>query len=202
LISSFIIIVLAFGIYGIIHSLLASIKAKELAAAWMGTSGFRWYRLAYNIFAFIALLPVLALAVVLPDKLIYQVPAPWNYLLMILQTTGAVVALYAVVQTDLMFFSGLRQLMKKPTDTPIQNAMQSGGLYRYVRHPIYTGSLLFLWASPEMSWNSLALKTAFTLYFIFGAMVEEKKLVAEFGDAYRAYRLRTPMLIPGIKKHF
>ena len=53
-------------------------------------------------------------------------------------------------------------------------------------------------SSPGMA---LALRLAFTLYFIIGGMVEEKRLVAEFGDAYRVYRMRTPMLIPGLKKH-
>jgi protein-S-isoprenylcysteine O-methyltransferase Ste14 len=200
LISSFIIIVFAFAIYGVVHSLLASFKAKELAETWFGPGGRRWYRMSYNIFAFVSLLPILALAVVLPDRSIYLVPSPWSYLLVILQLLGASIAVYAVIQTDLMHFSGLRQVMEKSATLPAQNNLQTDGLYRFMRHPIYTGSLLFLWSSPEMSWNSLALKTSISLYFIFGAMVEETKLVTEFGDAYRAYRMRTPMLIPGLKK--
>lgn len=201
MVSSFLLIILAFGIYSIVHSFLASLKAKEMAATILGPTGFRWYRMAYNVFAFISLLPILAMAVVLPDKQIYQVSFPWSTLLLLLQLTGAGIALYAVIQTDLFFFSGLRQLSEKPGENSSPHIMQTGGLYRFVRHPIYTGSLLFLWASAEMSWNSLALKLAFSLYFVIGAMVEEKKLVAEFGDDYRAYRMRTPMIIPFLKKH-
>jgi methanethiol S-methyltransferase len=199
LISSFLTIIFTTGIYGLVHSLLASIKAKEMAAAWMGNSGFKWYRLAYNIFAFISLLPVLALAIILPDRPIYDVPNPWQYLLIILQLIGAGISLVASFETGLGILSGLSQLIKTSGE-PSNNLLETGGLYRYVRHPIYSGAILFLWASPQLTWNSLALKIAFTLYFIIGAMVEEKKLVAEFGDAYRAYRLRTPMLIPGLKK--
>jgi methanethiol S-methyltransferase len=200
LILSFLLIVIAFGVYGLIHSLLASFKAKDMAQAWLGLAGHRWYRLAYNIFATLSLLPVLALAVILPDRGIYTIPSPWSGLFILLQLVGVGIAFFAVAQTDLLYFAGLRQISEKPDSKP-ENNLQTGGLYCYVRHPIYSGSLLFLWASPEMSWNSLALKTAFTLYFIFGAMVEEKKLVTEFGDTYRAYRMRTPMLIPGLKKH-
>jgi methanethiol S-methyltransferase len=200
LISSFLLIVIAFGVYGLVHSLLASFKAKEMAQTWLGWAGHRWYRLAYNIFATLSLLPVLALAVILPDRGIYTVPPPWSGLFILLQLAGVGIAFFAVAQTDLLHFAGLRQVSEKPGSKPV-SILQTDGLFRYVRHPIYTGSLLFLWASPEMSWNSLALKTAFTLYFIFGAMVEEKKLVTEFGDTYRAYRMRTPMLIPGLKKH-
>lgn len=199
MISSFLLIVIAFGVYGLVHSLLASFKVKDLAEAWLGPAGRKGYRLAYNIFAAVSLLPVLALAVILPDRAIYAVPSPWSLVLILLQLVGAAIMVIAVSQTDLLHFVGLRQVSEKP-DTIAEHRLETGGLYRYVRHPIYSGGLLFLWASPEMSWNSLALKTAFSLYFIFGAMVEEKKLVTEFGDAYRAYRMHTPMLIPGLKK--
>ncbi|MEI8132836.1 MAG: isoprenylcysteine carboxylmethyltransferase family protein [Leptolinea sp.] len=199
MISSFLLIVIAFGVYGIVHSLLASFKAKDLAEAWLGPVGRKWFRMAYNIFATISLLPVLALAVILPDRAFYNVLSPWSVILFLMQLVGVGISIFAVAQTDLLHFAGVRQLVEK-TDATAHHHLETGGLYRYVRHPIYSGGLLFLWASPEMSWNSLALKAAFTLYFIFGAMVEEKKLVSEFGDAYRAYRMRTPMLIPGLKK--
>src|SRR5512133_4215803 len=97
--SSFVSIILATGIYGLVHSLLASLKAKEMAAAWMGKSGFKWYRLAYNIFAFISLLPVLALAIILPDRPIYDVPSPWSALLIFLQLIAAGISIVASVQT-------------------------------------------------------------------------------------------------------
>jgi protein-S-isoprenylcysteine O-methyltransferase Ste14 len=199
LISSFVLIIVAFGVYGLVHSLLASFKAKDLAEAWLGPAGRKWYRLAYNIFASISLLPILALSVILPNRAIFTVPSPWNTLLIMLQFVGVAIMVIAVSQTDLLQFAGLRQVAEKP-DSISGHRLETGGLYRFVRHPIYSGGLLFLWASPEMSWNSLALKTAFTMYFIFGAMVEETKLVTEFGDAYRAYRMRTPMLIPNLKK--
>lgn len=199
MISSFFYIIIATGIYGLVHSLLASLKAKEMAAAWMGKSGFKWYRLAYNIFAFISLLPVLALAIILPDRPIYDIPSPWQYLLILLQLIGAGISFVSSFETGLGTLSGILQLTESFA-TPSVVRLETGGMYRFVRHPIYSGAILFLWASPQLTWNSLALKIAFTLYFIIGGMVEEKKLVAEFGDAYRAYRLRTPMLIPGLKK--
>jgi methanethiol S-methyltransferase len=199
MISSFLLIILAFGVYGVVHSLLASFKIKDMAAVWLGPVGKKWYRLAYNIFATISLLPILALAVILPDRSIYAISAPWSIVLVIVQLVGAAIMLIAVTQTDLWHFVGLKQLSENP-EKAANHPLETGGLYQYVRHPIYSGGLIFLWASPEMSWNSLALKVSFTLYFIFGAMVEEKKLVSEFGDTYRSYRMRTPMLVPGMKK--
>jgi len=197
-ISSFFLILLVTGLYGLIHSLLASLKVKKMASVFMGQQ-YKWYRLFYNIFAVISLLPVLALAIILPDRPLYSIPFPWGVPVLILQLAGFVFATAAVFQTGVWQLAGLSHFWSK-VENPAPGRLVTEGLYRYVRHPIYSGAILFLWASPQITWNSLALRLAFTLYFIIGEMVEEKKLVAEFGEAYRAYRLCTPMLIPGLKK--
>lgn len=198
MIMSIILIMFVVGIYGLVHSLLAGRRAKEAAAVWLG-SKIKWYRLGYNIFAAISLLPVLALAITLPDRLLYTITSPWNGLMFLLQLAGAGISLFGARQTGLWQLAGLEQLREK--SAPLEeHRLVTDGLYRYVRHPIYSGAILFLWAAPQMTWNGLAMRLAFTLYFIIGGMVEEKRLVAEYGDAYRLYRLRTPMLIPGMKK--
>jgi protein-S-isoprenylcysteine O-methyltransferase Ste14 len=198
-IKNFLLIFLAVSLYSLIHSFLASRTAKNAAEVFMGHPGFRWYRLSYNIFAFISLGPVLALAIVLPDRIIYDTSVPWDIPLLLLQLAGACFSLAAAMQTGLGTLSGLTQLNHE-TRAAEKGQLVTGGLYKYVRHPIYTGAILFLWASPQLSWNSLALKLAFTLYFIIGGMVEEKKLVEDFSDEYRAYRMKTPMIFPWPKK--
>jgi methanethiol S-methyltransferase len=198
-IKSFLLIFLAMALYGLVHSFLASYRAKDIAEVFMGQTGFRWYRIAYNIFAFISLLPVLALAIIQPDWPVFSVAFPWDIPLLILQLAGGCFALAAAMQTGLGTLSGLTQLDKSHPAAE-KGQLTTSGLYRYVRHPIYFGAILFLWTSPQLTWNGLALRAAFTLYFIIGAMVEEKKLVEEFGDDYRSYRMKTPMLIPWPKK--
>jgi protein-S-isoprenylcysteine O-methyltransferase Ste14 len=100
----------------------------------------------------------------------------------------------AAFQTDLLSFAGLRQLFEEEkTGTLI-----TGGLYRYVRHPLYTFSLLILWLSPSMSLNSLIVYLALTLYVLVGIIFEERKLLREFGKKYEEYRSVTPMLVPGL----
>jgi protein-S-isoprenylcysteine O-methyltransferase Ste14 len=47
-----------------------------------------------------------------------------------------------------------------------------------------------------MSVNLLTTYVVFTLYFYFGSIHEEKRLLAEFGVAYRDYQQRVPRLIP------
>jgi protein-S-isoprenylcysteine O-methyltransferase Ste14 len=50
-----------------------------------------------------------------------------------------------------------------------------------------------------MSESFLGLAVASTLYFVFGSRLEERRLAAEFGPAYTAYRQRVPWLLPGLK---
>jgi protein-S-isoprenylcysteine O-methyltransferase Ste14 len=78
--------------------------------------------------------------------------------------------------------------------------MVTGGLYRWVRHPLYTAGLAFIWLTPIMTSNLLALNIGLTLYLILGAIYEERKLVREFGERYTRYQERVPMLIPRLIK--
>jgi protein-S-isoprenylcysteine O-methyltransferase Ste14 len=73
------------------------------------------------------------------------------------------------------------------------------GLYRFVRHPLYTAGLVFIWLSTRMTVNRLTLTVAATLYILLGATFEERKLRREYGEAYVRYSAVTPMLIPFTK---
>ena len=73
----------------------------------------------------------------------------------------------------------------------------TSGPYAYVRHPIYTGIMLAMIGSAltvRMLW--LFLFPLYFIYFLFSARAEEKMMLAQFPDAYPAYRRRTKMLIP------
>jgi protein-S-isoprenylcysteine O-methyltransferase Ste14 len=183
------------AVWGILHSWLASLRFKSFIRRRLGDRFMKFYRLLYNIFALVSIVPVLYLMVSLPDQTLYQIRAPWSYLMRAGQAFSVLFLFIAVLQTDLLSFVGLRQFGKE--EKP--GSLVTGGLYRSVRHPLYTFSLLILWLSPSMSINMFVVYTALTIYVLIGIMFEERKLLREFGRAYADYKASTPMLLPGWK---
>ena len=70
------------------------------------------------------------------------------------------------------------------------------GPYRWVRHPLYLFMLLMLWSCPDLTRDRLLFNSLWTVWIVIGSILEERDLVLEFGDVYREYQHRVPMLIP------
>ena len=188
-------LILFVALWGLIHSLVSSFGFKNFLRHTLGERFMKFYRLLYNLFAVISIAPVLYLMVTLPNQTLYQVPSPWNYLMLAGQGISVLLLFVAVLQTDVLSFAGLRQLIEEEKS----GKLVTGGLYRVVRHPLYTFSLLILWFSPTVTLNSFIVYFALTVYVLVGILFEERKLLREFGQEYADYKSVTPMLIPGLK---
>lgn len=158
------------------------------------------YRLGYNLFAFLTILPVLwVLWTQVPDRLLWRIPAPFDWLALGMQFVGFVGLIVALLQTDLWEFVGLRQAVnflagKEQLLPPAK--LVTGGMYAFVRHPLYFFSLLILWPNPTMTLQTLILNVMATMYLWAGSRVEERRLTAVFGEAYTIYQQRVPGLLP------
>jgi len=191
---SSLILVAYFTGYAVVHSWLASTAVKDWVSARFGPLARRGYRLAYNLFAIISLLPMLALLAWLPDVTLYIVSSPWRWLMVGGQLLALLAAGWSLWQTGPFYFIGLRQLIAN--EPSLSGSLQVDGFYRWVRHPLYSFSLIFLWLTPVMTANILTTWLLFTLYFYIGSIYEERRLVGEFGAAYERYRQQTPRFIP------
>jgi len=185
---------LAVAIYGVVHSLLASFAAKRLARQLAGSRADRLYRLGFNLVGGLTFLPVLAVLAAFPGQMLYRIAAPWFLLALAGQLAALALLLLGLLQTDPWHFLGLRQLLaEEPPETP---RLVVSGLYAWVRHPLYTAGLLFLWLTPVMTTSVLAFNLALTAYIFVGSQLEERRLLAELGEAYAAYQRQTPRLLP------
>ena len=95
-----------------------------------------------------------------------------------------------------MQLSGLRELF----ENKMSDELMISGIHRMVRHPLYTGTFIFIWGLfilyPYVS--TLISDVIITVYTLIGLRFEEKKLEKEFGEKYRVYKNHVPMLIPKI----
>ncbi len=110
---------------------------------------------------------------------------------------GWLIAFWATLSINHFELTGLQQVyayFRKRQPKPV--AFEVPLLYRLVRHPMQFGVLIAFWAAPQMTVGRLVFALGMTTYILIGLYFEERDLVRNFGDVYRAYQQRTPKLIP------
>ncbi len=129
---------------------------------------------------------------------LWTVQSMWGvWFLYGLSAFGFVLVLVSSFQIDHFELFGLRQLREYVFDKPRwRKPFFVPFLYRMVRHPMMTGTLIAFWATPNMTWSHLVLAAGFSGYLVAGMYFEERELVLTFGDSYRNYRKSTPALFP------
>jgi protein-S-isoprenylcysteine O-methyltransferase Ste14 len=187
-------IALSMGIYGWIHSWLASTSVKSRLEQNNPTFYRKYYRFTYSVVGAISLIPVGIMVLILPDQFLYRIPSPWVFLTLLLQLLALVLAIFAFRGTNTFTFLGLSPLIQS---SPLPESLNTNGLYRFVRHPIYSLGLVIIWLFPWMTTNLLALFLSSTAYIVVGAILEEKKLRVQFSN-YAEYQKQVPMFIPKI----
>ncbi len=189
---------LLISLFGVQHSVMARKWFKALFARYFPrpierstfvlVSGLLLFNLVYNW------QPVGGvLWEVTPNSLLY-------YLLYGLFFAGWAILFISSFLINHLDLFGLRQtfleLMNKPY-TQLQFRVTL--FYKYVRHPLYFGMLLGMWATPTMTVTHLLFAIAISAYVVVGTLLEEKDLMNEFGETYKAYQAKKPMLIPFTK---
>ena len=183
-------IVLAWDLYGLLHSWLAGPVKERLIRRlpWLD----RRYRLLYNVIAALLSLPPLALTWLYPGEPLWHCPAwiAWPAFL-----AAALGFLWSLRWYDGLEFLGVRQWRGDTLTGGGWETLVLSPLHRYVRHPWYSLGLLYLWTR-DLNAGWLAATIAITAYLAIGSRLEERKLAAAFGEPYRRYLARVPGLVP------
>ena len=130
--------------------------------------------------------------------LVWRVSDPsWGNAILALSLLGWVMVVLSTFLINHFELFGLSQVTQNLLGRhPAAPHMRTPLLYRFVRHPIYLGFVLAFWSAPVMSVGHLMFAAVTTAYILVGIALEERDLIAIFGDEYRHYKARVPMLLP------
>ena len=177
-------------VYFALHSLLASDQVKQKVSRTLG-SVFRYYRLFYSAFSLVGLLGLLILNGSIQSEYLFRSEGIIRYISLVATTFGVMTIQIAFRQYKLKSFLGL---------VAENNELKIEGILKLVRHPIYSGIILivigFFLFIPNVP--SLISCGCVFVYLPIGVYLEEKKLIAMFGDAYERYRETVPAIIPRV----
>ena len=185
-------VALAWLSFGFGHSVLTTPTAQVCLSRLFG----RWSRIVYNLIAAIHLAAVLWVGErwVSASNLggLAEAGLWFDGARLVLAGAGALLLVIAAREYDLGRFSGMAQLRGAATgDEPLLVK----GVHRYMRHPLYLGAMMILWARAETD-AQLATAVWTSTYFYIGAFFEERKLVRLYGQAYCDYQRETPAFLP------
>ena len=194
--TDYIILFLLWSCYCVLHSILAAAKWKSFLKKNTGKA-FRYYRISYSIFSTVTLIGILYYQYSFVSPLLFNIPAIKYFSLLCLILPGLLIMAISIFKY-FRLLSGIRSLYQpKPSAY-----LKQGGIHKHVRHPLYLGTILFIWGLfcvfPML--NNLIAVVIITAYTLIGIQFEEKKLVKEFGNAYMDYIKTVPAIIPAFNR--
>ncbi len=185
-------LILFWVLYYAIHSILASTSVKVFFEKKL-KQNFRYYRLSYSIFATITLVLLLYFQYSFRSAILMK-SVIIKYVAMVLLVLPGLIIMFISIKKYFMLLSGVRSIF-----TPLPaSELKVNGIHRFVRHPLYSGTILFVWGLffvfPFL--NNFIAVVLLTAYVLIGISFEENKLIKEFGEKYEAYILNVPALFP------
>lgn len=178
------------------HSLLISVRAAGFLKDRLG-DGYRYTRIAFNLFALLSLVPVLGYSHAITGEPFIRWEGFWRLVQFVMLGSSFWLFAAGARAYDLRQVLGIRQIEEHESARGITRSggIETSGILGQVRHPWYSGAILLLW-SRNIDGAALVTNLVLTAYLLIGTLLEERKLILEFGEEYVKYRRKVPMLIP------
>jgi methanethiol S-methyltransferase len=196
----YLLVVLLWVGYCALHSYLISIRFTNIMTRLL-KKYYAFYRLFYVLISLVLLIPLLNYTGQLDSQVIITDNPHLNILRYFLTYGSLLIFFWSFFfDYDSLSFSGIRQILNigKSNDGSTGNEIKRKGLLGIIRHPMYFALIVYLWSQTHRLMD-VVVYSVLTIYVIIGTLLEEKKLVLEFGEAYKKYQQEVPMIIPFTK---
>jgi len=179
-----------------LHSALISLRVTASLKRRL-KEGFRYYRLVYNGFALLTLIPVVYYTYSIRSEPVFSWQGTWGIVQVLLLAVSLFLFLAGGRHYDGLAFLGVRQLKRRDSCVGLTEtcALETKGILGVVRHPWYAGGMIIIWAR-DLDLSAIITNLILTGYFVVGTLLEERKLATEFPEAYKEYRQKVSMLFP------
>jgi protein-S-isoprenylcysteine O-methyltransferase Ste14 len=183
--------VVLFTIFALHHSVFA----RERVRRWVGRVVPPYLERAWYVWVASVLFVAVCLWWQPVGGVAWRLDGAWRWLALGVQGAGIWLTLHSAAIIDIFELSGVRQL--SPREAPIE--FKTSGPYGWVRHPIYTGWFLLVFAAPTMTMTRLVFAMVSSAYLLLAIPFEERSIRASSAGAYETYARRVRWkLIPGV----
>ena len=191
--------------FAVVHSVLATGVFKSLVAEnWGADRVAVWYRFIYTLVSVVTTVMVAVVVVRTADITYFLLPVWLALPLRLLQAASLLFAAAGFRVFNFSEFLGFAQVARHlrgegtagDAEGLRQQSLQRMGVYRRVRHPMYAGMIAFFLFSPTYSRTWIIVRILAVLYFVAGALIEERRLITLYGEQYRQYMREVPRFIP------
>jgi protein-S-isoprenylcysteine O-methyltransferase Ste14 len=179
-----------------LHSTLIATTVTDYMKTKLGDQ-FRFYRLFYNTVSLVTLIPLVYYSISIRQAPVFR----WEghlvivkYLLLVTSVSLFVAGGRHYSMSQLL---GIRQIKTGRGNCTLSeyDAFDTSGILSAIRHPWYTAGIIVVWVS-DISLSTFLINIVISAYFFIGTILEERKLLLQFGEKYREYQKNVSMFIP------
>ncbi len=180
-------------LFGVSHSVMAR---PEFKMWWTKLISWPAERSVYVLVASLILIVMFAFWRPMPE-IVWSMSGGWATAMTALFAFGFLLVLATTFLINHFDLFGLKQVWENYRKvSPTHDPFKTPGPYKMTRHPLYLAFVIAFWAAPVMTAGHLLFAAVLTIYMLVAIGYEERDLITRFGDEYRRYMERVPMLFP------